>query len=775
MEQILDVIVRRRWTLLFAWILITAVVAAYTFTRVPQYEAHSFIMVDLNMIGSLAGDVTYSGMPGVATNGRLATELFILETSTRIEENVYARLREAEQASGLPSDPESDTPRTLQDSEVYVEPASRDVPNAIRVTAVSPRPDDAALLANLYTEEYISLAREANRSHLSARREFLEDQEDKRQTELHSAEEAVKAYMLQNGTVGLDQETQLLISKIAVLESQRDEARIQLQTQQASLEVTEDELEAINPKLAERFSSGVERQMESVQAKLAELEQQRAQILLRNPELQNSNQGELQSINRQIDALQAKAEQLAQDYVDEVMASGGVSNSESGLANIADLKKRVILERIAINGAEKRIETMNERLGEYQAELGNVPELSMDLARLERARMYAEEQYHSVVKELQQARLAEESQPGYAQVIREARVPMLPVSPNIPRNFALGLLLGLFAGLGMAFVRDKLDNRINKPDELREHGFAVVGVVPNMDPLIKKEHGGKHYTQRNGHPIATNLVSILNPMTSVSEAYRSIRTNVQFSLPDTVVRTLLVTSSGVGEGKSTTAANLAAVMAQSGRRTLLIDADMRRPRQHHFFGVPQDPGLVRVLFAKEEYPIESFRTGFENLYVLPAGGFVESQHSLRGSHDPDGTSVMNPAELIGSKRMRDLLDRWRSEFDVIIMDTPPVLAATDATLLSTQCDATLMVVRAGKTKNGELDYSMRALEDVGARVIGTVLNAFEISLAYGYTYRFGANSKYGYFSGYGYGYSAFQGSKQGKRLKGGRTQPGGLG
>jgi Mrp family chromosome partitioning ATPase/uncharacterized protein involved in exopolysaccharide biosynthesis len=711
-------------------------------------------MIDLDQIGSLAGEVSIGGA-SYSSNGRLATELFILETSKQIENRVYEQLRDreaatvtAEAASGATA-----VPQALTTGRVTVAPASNQVPNAIRVTATSPVPGDAAILANLYTDEYIRLAREANRTHLSATREFLEGQEEERLAELRDAEEAVKNYTMQNRTLGLDQETSLMISQIATLESQRDDARIDLQMRRSNLQATEDELEAINPMLVERFSSGVDRQMESAQTQLADLEREREMIMLRNPQLTDRDAAALEPIDQQIRSLQNTMERLSQQFVDEVMATGGISNSEGGLANVADLNRQVVRDRIEITGLQSRIEMMTERLAEYQRELGAVPELSLDLARLERSRMYAEEQYHSVLGRLQEAQLNEESQPGYAQVIREATLPREPVSPNVPRNIALGLVLGLFIGIGLAVTRDKVDNRIHKPDELRRQGVPVIGTVPNMQSLIKRDFGNKVFVHRQGHPISTSLISILDPMSSISEAYRAIRTSIQFSLPDKVVRTVLVTSPSLGEGKSTTAANLAAVMAHTDRKTLLIDADMRRPRQHSLFGKKAEPGLVQALFGEGEIDIEQLASGHENLYILPAGGMVSSGDDdgpIRGRM-ADGTSIPNPAELIGSARMREVIEKLKAQFDVIIIDTPPVLAATDAALLSTQCDATLVVCRAGVTKEGDLEFSLNVLADVGASVIGTVLNAFDISLAYGYKYRFGAYSNYAHYAGYGYG------------------------
>ena len=228
------------------------------------------------------------------------------------------------------------------------------------------------------------------------------------------------------------------------------------------------------------------------------------------------------------------------------------------------------------------------------------------------------------------------------------------------------------------------------------------------------------------------------PLSQASEGYRSLRTSVQFSRPDVVVRTILVTSASPSEGKSTTAGNLAVTMAQAGRRVLLIDADLRRPRQHALFGTSRTPGVADVLFQPIEaglLPPGLAPSGVDNLDVLPAG-----------AHAP------NPSELLGSKAFRDRLAAWSAHYDVVVIDAPPVLAATDAVLLSTQTDATIVVVRAGHTQDFELDRALDGLRSIGAAVIGTVFNGFDASSAYGYKYRYTT----GYRHKYGYGYAESQ-------------------
>ncbi len=305
-----------------------------------------------------------------------------------------------------------------------------------------------------------------------------------------------------------------------------------------------------------------------------------------------------------------------------------------------------------------------------------------------------------------------------------------PFAPSRLRNLVLGGILGLFLGGALAIGRVRLDHRLNRPDDLKEFSAPLIATIPNTNELIERDFDGQDTVTVDGRDVDSHLVALLNPMAAASEAYRGLRTSVQFSRPDVMVKTILVTSANPSEGKSTTAANLALVMAQAGRRVLLVDGDLRKPTAHRKFGVAREPGLVQMLFEETPTTFDDLPEPADDLYVLTAGRIVP-----------------NPSELLGSKRMRDLINQMRDQFDIVIFDAPPVLAATDAVLLSTQADATLLVARAGQTRDYEIQSALQELGGVGASVIGTVLNGFDVSKSYGYKYKYA----YRYGSDYAYG------------------------
>ena len=202
---------------------------------------------------------------------------------------------------------------------------------------------------------------------------------------------------------------------------------------------------------------------------------------------------------------------------------------------------------------------------------------------------------------------------------------------------------------------------------------------------------------------SSQLITLSDPRSPMAEAFRTLRTNLMFSSLDHPLSTLLVTSAAPEEGKSTTLANLAVTMAQGGRKTILVDCDLRHPRQHEIFGVPAEPGLSNMILDKRDAaPLAA--TGVENLLLLPAGVLPP-----------------NPADLLGSRRMEDIIAALKAEADIVLFDAPPVIAVTDAALLASKLDGALLVVSAGQTRREHALQAKALLEKIHVRIVGTVL------------------------------------------------------
>jgi len=324
--------------------------------------------------------------------------------------------------------------------------------------------------------------------------------------------------------------------------------------------------------------------------------------------------------------------------------------------------------------------------------------------------------YTSLTNNLTQVRLAETQATNSVSVAQEAEAPIAPVRPRTLTNTALAAVVGALLALGMAFLIEYLDDTIKTPDDVEQ-----VAQAPTLG-LIARIEGGEP---------AQKLIAARTPRSPISEAYRVLRTNIQFGSVDKPLSSLLVTSGNPTEGKSTTAANLAVVMAQSGKRVVLVDSDLRRPVQHKYFGLSNNRGLTTALLDGL-VPVEDHlqATEIENLRVMSSGPLAP-----------------NPAELLGSQRMAQVLDELKQHADILILDSPPVMVVTDPVLLARQVDGTLLVADAGNTRRAVLARALDALRSANVHVLGVALNRIRpsrsgyYSYAYQYTYYYSSDGQ----------------------------------
>jgi succinoglycan biosynthesis transport protein ExoP len=300
--------------------------------------------------------------------------------------------------------------------------------------------------------------------------------------------------------------------------------------------------------------------------------------------------------------------------------------------------------------------------------------------------------YSALLNSYSSIGLAEASSADTVTVVSPAVQPFAPIRPRVMQNTLLAAVVGGMLAVGVAFLVEYLDDTVKDPGDLQLADLNAVAAVQHVSL------NGKGSTQA--------LFAVHEPKSLVSEAYRTLRTNLQFSSPDRPVHSLVVTSALATEGKTTTAANLAVVMAQAGKGVVLVDADLRRPALHKIFGLANREGLTTAL-VQDMSSLDAClqATEVDNLRVLASGPIPP-----------------NPQELLGSQRMRDLLHSLQAQADVVIVDTPPSLVVSDANVLASLADGVLLVVNTGQTRRATVQQAAEALRQVGAHLVGGVLN-----------------------------------------------------
>lgn len=299
------------------------------------------------------------------------------------------------------------------------------------------------------------------------------------------------------------------------------------------------------------------------------------------------------------------------------------------------------------------------------------------------------------------------------ELVTPAARPTSPSSPGPVQDSLLGLAAGLLLGLAAAFLSNNLNDTLTSKDTVeRLSGTPVLTMVPLVASWKKHDR--------------VLVVSRSEPTSPAAEAYRSLRTSLQFARQERELRTIVVTSPSASEGKTTTLANLGTVFAQAGERVALVSCDLRRPRVGKFFGLEERSGLTTVLLGEQTLDqVLQPASGQKNLWVLGAGALPH-----------------NPAELLNSPAARQVIAALRDRFDLVLIDTPPVVPVTDAVVLSTIADATLLVVAAGQTKGGDLHRAAEKLAQVNVSTVGVVLN--EVTKQAGYSYGSYYSSGYSY-------------------------------
>ena len=391
--------------------------------------------------------------------------------------------------------------------------------------------------------------------------------------------------------------------------------------------------------------------------------------------------------------------------------------------------------RSQIQSIDARIAALDGIRDRRSSRISTMPQVEAEEERLLQKVVILQEGANQLRAELQKARIAEAVEIGQVEVVDRASVPVAPVPAHRGLRIMLGLLVGLGIGGAAAVVRENMNTTVGSREELekmlRVSSLAVI-------PQITAGGGGKSargLLRRNGKSslparldgmVDPSVVAATHSHSAGAEAYRTLRTNLLFS-QSVRLRTIVVTSAGPADGKTTTSSNVAATFAQQGMRVVLVDCDLRRPRIHEVFGLDKEPGLSQLILGYNGVEDVIRTSPVENLSIVSSG-----------------TPPPNPSELLGSERMREVLEDLRGRFDLVVLDTPPVLLAPESAVLATVADGVVLVVRAGVTQRAAAQEAAQQLRTVSANLVGAVLNDPDAKLS-------GYSSYYAYRY---YGYSA---------------------
>ena len=442
-------------------------------------------------------------------------------------------------------------------------------------------------------------------------------------------------------------------------------------------------------------------------------------------------------VEEQLDALRGELDKAEKNLQTYKSASGVMmldSEAEALIQQIAqkekasaelEVQKRALLTEYtdahpAVRNINRQQEAIRKQLASYEAHIKTMPQAERDLAKLTRISKVNADIYTFLLQKHEEARIAQASTLSNINIVDPAITPEKPVKPKKKQYLLLGLLLALGLGIGLAFLQEYLDDTIKSADEAkRVMGFPLLAIIPHISAFEGQNKSAKNM-----------IITQHEPKSAVSEAFRALRTSLHFSGINKENKIILITSSFPQEGKSIVSSNLSSVIAQTKARVLIIDCDLRRSSLHEKFGHSKTPGLSEILTGDITFAKAIHDTGIDGLDLISAG-----------------TNPPNPSELLGSEAMRQLITTQRKNYDYIVIDAPPVMAVSDAPVLTSVCDLVVLVVEAGRVPIKIAQRMREMLSTIKAPVAGIVFND---KSGKGETYEYYGSRYYG--KGYGYGY-----------------------
>ncbi|HLT23708.1 MAG TPA: polysaccharide biosynthesis tyrosine autokinase, partial [Ignavibacteria bacterium] len=573
--------------------------------------------------------------------------------------------------------------------------------DAVTLSVEGPYFKECQLITHTYAQVYLEYNLELSREDIQNVKNYLKSEKENKLNELNIAEGSLEDFQKRTGIVRLDEQAANLVQTISAYDIDKNTAEMELKTAQQTLASLREEYTKIDPELVDYVQAKLnEPVLTQIQKKIADLEIER-DIKLSTTEDPRVRERIKEDAEKRISSLES-------DFDEQVAIF------EKGIQSKTPEEKRslsndLLYATIETKKLNSRIGSLGQALNYYESKFDLLPTQSIELAKLERVRNSTEKLYLILEEKYQEAMINERSRLGNASVLDPGFENYGPVKPDRPRIMIFGAAIGLILGILFAFLRNYFDRTIKTPDDIENKGGSLLSWIPNIEALGPSGD------------IESEFVVFLRPTSAVSESFKALRTRIQYSkLESKPLQTLLITSSIPSEGKTLVSVNLAGSFAQAGKKVLLLDCDLRKPKVHTFFKEERYPGLSDYLFQNVKFEDIIRETG------MPGLQFITS-----------GTIPPNPSELLGSIQMKKFLDMLREKYDYIILDSPPLITVTDSEILFNITDGTVLIAQANKTPIETFWKTYNTLYTKNPHnLLGCVLNNFNFKSTYGYYYNY---------------------------------------
>ncbi len=727
----LNIIIRFKWIVASIFLAIFVVSFIYTAKAPRIYKATSKVLLEEKM----GSNLFFTSMSNKASS--INNQIQILQSFPvmKITNQILSRNEEYKtfpisQIEGLPESYLKDNLEIDTERETDI----------LIINFESTNPLEAKEVANAAAHALMQQDTDYARREFRNAREFLANQLDEHDRRLRSAEEELRIYKIEHGVSMLSEETQKLIEQTSDLTAMLSEAETELSVANNHLDFLKTELNVQDDFLNDVNSVLSSPLLEQLKQETIALQIQYVNFLTKSD--YSPDHPELVALKNSIESAKMQLNEEIQRIL--VVKSG----SADPLMFRSSLIEKISTAQIEQNIKSSKVISLRAAVEKYNVKMSQLPDTEVQLARLERNYQINEKTYTMLIEKYEEAKIAEKSKLGKIRIVEEARVPGAPIKPNKKMNMMIAIVLGLGLGIGAALLIHSLDSKIRTFDDVRKYvSLPVLGTIPliqtddieldNIEQKIEVANGSeKEKYKIILQQVQERLITNYSPKSSTAEAFRILRTNIISRKKNSDCTTLLITSSGPKEGKSTIQANMATALAQMDAKVILVDLDLRRSMVHTIMGFDKEIGISDFLIDKST-EIEKIikKSNVKNLDIITSGIIPP-----------------NPSELLASKRMDEAIESLKEKYDYILFDSPPVIAVTDSMVMANKVDLLILAIRVDQADKNVVKRTKELLENIKVDIAGVVINGIQ-------PHRYYNSYEYNYYYYYYYGKSEEKKSK----------------
>lgn len=741
LSRFFQLLLRKKWLILSCIIGALSPIIYYNKVSLPIYEATTMILCeestgtipDVGLTQARLGNTFIVNLIQDLKTWSLANEvakaLPDTVTKTYLKKPIYSDLYKEKILTSI-----------IQKS-ISAEPIRGS--DVVKIKAQANNAKIASIIANAVAEVLKQRNLEARLGEIHNVRKTIEDQLEYFKQKVEQTEQALRDYKEKNKVTSIDKESSEILGRISAAEVEYNRVKTQYNAANKRLEFLQGKLSQERKRLVPSITTTTSPWAQKLKQNLVDLEVQYTTLKVQDYDENHP----------QMKKLKAQIEETKKNLREETLKIARGEDTIDPLSQIQQNLIEIATLEVEIHTFQAREKALLEVLNSYKNSLKSVPEKELKLGRLMRDKTVADNIYTMLLQKREEAKITEAERIGNIRIIDPARVPHRPIRPRKFLNLILGLIVGCTLGVGLTLFLDSLDTSIKTVEEVEKYtDLAVIGSIPRIksNTNLVKYDNLKDSENGNISSIASRLIVGREPKSPAAEAFRTLRTNIQFEELGSTIKTILITSANPEEGKSLVTANLALAIAQMDLKTLLVDADLRRPVLHALFKQKMQPGLMDILFSTSTLTREAkhiltkgdYLSDYSESEVMPLEQQDFITDAIKNDNDFEtltkqiiksthinnlyllscGIIPPNPSEILASKTMKALVATLKNNYDIVLFDLPPIIAVTDAAVLAPATDGIVLVIRSGKNKQNEILRAKSLIEKVKGNLLGAVLN-----------------------------------------------------